>query len=861
VTAFPSILRTCEPRPSWSPTASVEDVPRAACRVRVDGKFFRRGQERLRLHGVTYGPFAPNSGGESLPERPQVLADWQALQAAGFNSVRLYQLPPEWLLQLADELGLLLLLDVPWPKHLCFLDSAQLRHEAERLVQQAGKRGCGHPCVLAYSLGNEIRASIVRWHGRHAVERFLAQLADRLRQVDPQGLVTYANYPPTEYLELPFVDFATFNVYLHDREVFNRYLLRLHNRIGEQPLVLGEVGLDSYRHGEAAQAQLVTTQLHDASLLGAAGVFVFAWTDEWYTGGAAVGDWAFGLTDHHRRPKPAYTAAAELLQVPLVQRLKRTPRVSVVVCSYNGAATLAQCLTSLTQLDYPDYEVIVVDDGSTDDTPELLKHFPSVRVLRQPNQGLSVARNAGLAAATGEIIAYTDADCYADADWLTHLVYHFERSDAAGVGGPNLTPDDGVVATCVAAAPGQPTHVLESDQVAEHIPGCNMAFRREALLAVSGFDPAYKQAGDDVDLCWRLQQAGYWITFAPGAFVWHHRRQTPRAYLRQQAGYGEAEALLRFKHPDKFTWFGHGKWRGSLYGASLRGVSLSGALIYRGTFATGLFQCLYQPVASPWASLPCTLEWHGGLLLLALAGWWWPELAGAAALGWLLSLGLAALQAVQARLPQKACGWRSRLLVMGLCYVQPLVRSWRRYRTRWWSYRAPTEGKLSLDGVAGLSELGRAQESYWSADGGSRLQLLAWVVAYVNEHRWGRALDSGWSDWDLRLYVDRWTLVEVRTAEEEHGGGRQVVRVDYRLRGGGWLRLLGFGALAGLLVGSGLAWWWLVEVCGAVLVGVLGLWQRGRRRGRLVRALMARGARELGMVMLPNTTTDERPSP
>ena len=178
----------------------------------------------------------------------------------------------------------------------------------------------------------------------------------------------------------------------------------------------------------------------------------------------------------------------------------------------------------------------------------------------------------------------------------------------------------------MAAAPGQPTHVLESDQVAEHIPGCNMAFRREALEAINGFDPQYRKAGDDVDVCWRLQQAGYWITFAPGAFVWHHRRQSPRAYLRQQAGYGEAEALLRFKHPDQFNGRGDGKWRGVLYGASLPGpAARPSAIIYRGTFGTGLFQCLYQPGPAHWAMLPE----HAGVArwpprLVALAALFWP---------------------------------------------------------------------------------------------------------------------------------------------------------------------------------------------------------------------------------------------
>ena len=128
------------------------------------------------------------------------------------------------------------------------------------------------------------------------------------------------------------------------------------------------------------------------------------------------------------------------------------------------------------------------------------------------------------------MIAYTDSDCIADPDWLTHLVHQLMHSGAAAVGGPNLTPDDGWLASCVAAAPGQPTHVLVSDQVAEHIPGCNMAFRREALEAINGFDPQFLKAGDDVDICWRLQHEGCLITFAPGAFVWHHRRQNPGSY-------------------------------------------------------------------------------------------------------------------------------------------------------------------------------------------------------------------------------------------------------------------------------------------------------------------------------------------
>src|SRR6476660_3229467 len=87
------------------------------------------------------------------------------------------------------------------------------------------------------------------------------------------------------------------------------------------------------------------------------------------------------------------------------------------------------------------------------------------------------------------IVAYTDSYCFADRDWLSHLVHQIVRTDAVAVGGPNITPEDGHLAACIAACPGQPTHVLESDQQAEHIPGCNMAFRREALELINGFDP------------------------------------------------------------------------------------------------------------------------------------------------------------------------------------------------------------------------------------------------------------------------------------------------------------------------------------------------------------------------------------
>jgi GT2 family glycosyltransferase len=114
-------------------------------------------------------------------------------------------------------------------------------------------------------------------------------------------------------------------------------------------------------------------------------------------------------------------------------------------------------------------------------------------------------------------------------------------------------PGDGLTAAAVANAPGGPLHVLLADTLAEHIPGCNMAFWRDRLAAIGGFDAQFRVAGDDVDVCWRLQERGWTLGFHPSAVVWHHRRGSLRRFWRQQRGYGHAEALLERKWPVKYN--------------------------------------------------------------------------------------------------------------------------------------------------------------------------------------------------------------------------------------------------------------------------------------------------------------------
>src|SRR5262245_27892356 len=251
------------------------NTAKSANRPRVAGKYLARDGRPFRLRGVTYGPFAPDRDGLTFPPPDRVSQDLARVRDAGFNAIRTYEVPPGWFLELADVAGVdvwlgLPWLDVPCRRHFAFLESSRVRQEARAFVRRAADLGRRHACIVAYGIGNEIPPDIVRWHGRRRVERFLAELADVVRQADPDALGTHATFPPTEYLDLSFVDFATFNVYLHEPETFRRYLLRLQNLVGDKPLVLGELGMDTLRNGELRQAEFLAGHLREGLLLGLA---------------------------------------------------------------------------------------------------------------------------------------------------------------------------------------------------------------------------------------------------------------------------------------------------------------------------------------------------------------------------------------------------------------------------------------------------------------------------------------------------------------------------------------------------------------------------------------------------------------
>jgi GT2 family glycosyltransferase len=748
----------------------------------VQGKFIFVGNEKLYLRGVTYGTFRLDESGNECYDPQVVERDFALMVAHGLNAVRTYTVPPRWLLDVAQQHGLYVMIGLPWEQHITFLDEKQRIRSIENKVREAVRACAGHSAILCYTIGNEIPSPIVRWYGHRRIERFLERLYHAVKDEDPAGLVTYVNYPSTEYLELPFLDFVSFNVYLESQQHLTAYLARLQNIAGNRPLLMAEMGLDSRRNGEAAQASTLDWQIRTAFAAGCAGSFVFAWTDEWYRGGSAIEDWDFGLTSRARAPKPALTTVSKAYRdVPFPSDPSLAyPRISVVVCSYNGQRTLRDCLEGMLKLDYPDFEIIVVNDGSTDLTASIASEY-AVRVITTANQGLSKARNVGMMAATGEIIAYIDDDARPDPQWLTYLAYTFLNSEHAGVGGPNIAPaDDGPIADCIANAPGGPIHVLLSDCEAEHIPGCNMAFRKACLQKVGGFDPQFRIAGDDVDICWRIQQCGWTLGFSPAAMVWHHRRNSIHAYLKQQKNYGKAEALLERKWPEKYNAPGHLTWAGRLYGAGVpRALSqYNRRRIYHGTWGSAPFQSIYQPAPGLWGTLTLMPEWY--LIILAFAAFsllgsvWRPLLLALPFL--LLAIGALVAQAsFSAAHSSFSTASRSRIASMKLYglttllhLLQPLARLYGRslYGLVPWRRRGTPGLVLPWPHIATI----------WSEQWHDPFQRLQSIEAEL--HALGVSVQRGndYDNWDLEVRGGLFAHARMRMAVEEHGSGRQLAR-------------------------------------------------------------------------------------
>ena len=311
-----------------------------------------------------------------------------------------------------------------------------------------------------------------------------------------------------------------------------------------------------------------------------------------------------------------------------------------------------------------------------------------------------------------------------------------------------------------------------------------MAFHRWAFESIGGFDPEYRKAGDDVDFCWRLQQAGRVIAFSPTAIVWHHRRFTLRAFLKQQDGYGEAESMLRFKHLIFFGPTGSAKWRGQIYGAPRSTWFINRPVIYHGIFGEGFFQSMYPTPESEVAAYLRSIEWFALTIFLFGLGIFLPALriVPYLMLGGTLCVALSYM--VRASIEPKFDTVHARLLVMLLAFAQPLVRGWSRYFT-WLHFKRTPRSVIRAherlpDGARIAGSLSR--RVFWSEEGRDRHYLLGAIFQLLDEEGWRYSTDSGWNEWDIQIYGNFWWSIALQTVTEYHGNGKCLTRVRLRNR-------------------------------------------------------------------------------
>jgi mycofactocin system glycosyltransferase len=233
-----------------------------------------------------------------------------------------------------------------------------------------------------------------------------------------------------------------------------------------------------------------------------------------------------------------------------------TPAVSIVIPVYNRPQEMSECLQALLRLDYPEdrREIIVVDDGSTDGTREVVSRYPVRLIARGANRGQSAARNLAVQQAHGEIIAFIDSDCVAEPAWLTELVPYFQDQRIGLVGGyvASYFQKTWLDRYESAASPlnmGRNLVMAEPSDLDFYVPTCNLLLRKEAYLEVGGLDEA-RRFGEDVDLCWRLRKQGYRQLYVPAGPVRHKHRSCLRNSAIQRFHYGTSEPELYASHPE-----------------------------------------------------------------------------------------------------------------------------------------------------------------------------------------------------------------------------------------------------------------------------------------------------------------------
>ncbi|HJU29406.1 MAG TPA: glycosyltransferase family A protein, partial [Candidatus Binataceae bacterium] len=437
--------------------------------IAPNGKFFSRLDQKFFFKGMRFDAAGTST---SFSDLVAVRKRFDDLREGHTTGLILNERNADPLLDLAAQSGLHAIMEIETRPEEIFRRGGH-RDFAERVGDMI-KATLGCPALAGYLLDCHIDAAALRFHGVERLRKRLRRFIRAIRRVDSSRMIALKHRPSAAGLISLDEDLVYAVMPPLSPAELRKYVIRLHNLAEARPLML------EFGDGGPGQDELVAC----AFGLGAAGVVA-----------PAIQPPASSSSLNIRMLSADELLPFVTLNGSCPPKPAEPPMVSVVICAYNAERTMRQCLESLRRLDYPNYEVIIVDDGSRDRTADIATDFPEFRLIRQPNKGLSVARNVGMHAALGAIVAYTDSDCVVDPHWLTFMVRTMNEGAFDGCGGPNYAPhEEGWVEGCVAASPGAPCHVLTGDDRAEHLAGCNMGYRKTALLEIGGFDPQFTAA-------------------------------------------------------------------------------------------------------------------------------------------------------------------------------------------------------------------------------------------------------------------------------------------------------------------------------------------------------------------------------
>ncbi len=225
--------------------------------------------------------------------------------------------------------------------------------------------------------------------------------------------------------------------------------------------------------------------------------------------------------------------------------------ISIVVPAYNSSRTIGSVIDALGAQNLPagKPEIIIVDDGSTDNTADIVKSYPAVKYVYQQNVGPSAARNTGWKQAKGRIVCFTDSDCLPEKDWVSKILSHYTSGAIGGVGGSyDINNEKSILAKLIHEEIAY-RHSKMPREV-DYLGTFNVSYRRDILERIGGFDTAYKAAsGEDNDLAYKVKSLGYKLIFDKDIKVAHNYPESLLKYLKQQLVHGLWRVKLYLIHP------------------------------------------------------------------------------------------------------------------------------------------------------------------------------------------------------------------------------------------------------------------------------------------------------------------------